>query len=868
MANRLIHTSLTATLFLVGLATSCGVTGDARPIHTQTLEQALAVADFVLETDPPIPEQYDTGNYPSVAAGGTQRLAVFEDGARIRGVRFNQSGAVLDLEWLDFGLKDTQQYYPAVAYGGDRYLVVWAESDGDNATIYAQTVTLDGQLGERHSLGTGYYAQASWLGDAFLVSFTDYGVHLARVDTDGALIPDSKVQVSADSVTSATRPVITATAEGGYVAFSEDDGRRRNVRVARFDATGTVLDPGGVVINPNVQGTSEYALAATPSHALVTFRDEANALKASLLSSEGSLGPTEFDVTPGVEVAGHAAGSDGIEFVVVWNQKLGESDQLRATRVTANGTLEGDATPLRGAPSAFQVTNMDLDFSDGAYALVYEGMGVWGEQFSPQLEAIEQSLALSALPNAQNVPFGSWNGTDYVVSWVDERGEGFQARAIRVSKQGLVLDPEGIAITSDDRRAYSYAAASNTEGTTAFVYIDDEDSNAYLRTMNANGELTAPVLLAAGRPEGLNVASNGSTFLVGYQLGPEPTSQTLTLYAQPLDAAGTPVGSSVVILPEFSRPRVSMVAQGQNFLVTYSGQAQGTGAPVDGKMLRVSASGEPLAELEAPAPGNPYYTAATNPDGAVVFGWNDINTNEVWFRVLNDDTWTEPKLLTAQLSDEAPAFGWNGERFASVWVEERTALWTREVGLDGSLGEESVAVIGDHTWPKFTLGPGPELLLTSVHWELFSRTRRIESRFVGADGTVLPNNPSELDATGGKNDTSATGLDGSPTTPRPSSSPTTSTATNAPPVDQTTAPSTVPSHATSSANSSSSASTTLPVETAQNDTTAATVPTSRRKSGCNVGLAGAGVSSSSLLAIGLLVLLYRRKKPCVVTTNA
>jgi hypothetical protein len=860
MSVRVFAANLTCRILFAGLALSCGVTQRESSVDTQMLHQSLEVAGFVIGTDKPVMEQYSAGHYPSVAAGSNQRLAVYDDSGRIRGVRFDDTG-VLELEWLDFGAQDRIQLYPAVAFGMDRFLVVWSESEDQGSSIYSQIVTLDGQLrGERSRLAEGFAAQVAWLGDAFVMSWIEDGVHLAKVDLDGALVANSSVRVTEVSA-GVTRAVIATSGTQGVVAFSEDDGTRTNVRIARFDAQGAVLDPGGVIANPELQGTSEYSLATNDQNSLLTFKDDSDVIRGSILLADGSLTSTEFEVVGEGDVHGHTVGSDGANFVVVWELGGEETHDLQAKSVSSDGTVDTVSSNVGNASRAFQAWNLDLAFADDAYFLVYEGEGIFGNHFSPGLTNEPSMVALSALPNAQNIPVSAWNGSDYVVSWNDERGDSNQSRAVRVSKDGQVLDPEGIAVSPNGKRALASTSATNTQGTTTFVYTTLDDKRAYLRTMTKDGELTAPLMLADGNPRG-DIVSNGTTFLLGLQVA-DPTSNLATLSVLPLNENGVPQGEARVVVTDFPRPRMMMVAQGQDFLLVYSGQTVETGAPIDGKMVRYSASGEKLGELESPSAGNAYYAMSANPDGAVVFGWNDYATKQLWFRMLMGDTWADASLLTAQPSEEVPTFAWNGDHFVSVWVESRKALWTRDVALDGSLGEESIALVGDHTTPKLTLGPGPELLLTSIHWEMFSRTRRVESRFVVPNGAPLPAQPGD-DVTDG-NDAERTSGDSITSTATTSASPEPSVAIGADPAPTSTGTARTDRAATNGSERTNEVATVSDVQQADAKPPVDEAPqvqsTKRTSGGCHMNITNQTHSASAwLTGIALSLAHFRRRR--------
>src|SRR5690606_4147645 len=102
-----------------------------------------------------------------VAASDSNRVVVFEDTGRTQAVLFDEGGP-LALDWIDLGVDEATQYYPAVAFGEDRYLVAWYES-GSGA--YGQVLSVDGELlSDRKLLAEGAVeVQLDWLNGAFVM---------------------------------------------------------------------------------------------------------------------------------------------------------------------------------------------------------------------------------------------------------------------------------------------------------------------------------------------------------------------------------------------------------------------------------------------------------------------------------------------------------------------------------------------------------------------------------------------------------------------------------------------------------------------------------------------------------------------------
>src|SRR5436190_15085686 len=82
-------------------------------------------------TDTPALVQTDLGHNPVVASDGSGFLAVQEVDSRIRAVRLDPAGKVLDATWLDFSEGTEAQYYPSVAFGAGHYLVTWSALGAD-----------------------------------------------------------------------------------------------------------------------------------------------------------------------------------------------------------------------------------------------------------------------------------------------------------------------------------------------------------------------------------------------------------------------------------------------------------------------------------------------------------------------------------------------------------------------------------------------------------------------------------------------------------------------------------------------------------------------------------------------------------------
>ncbi len=181
-----------------------------------------------LGTDTPVLVPASAGLDPDIGFDGTNFLVTFEDHQRIRAVRVDPAGNVLDFDWIDFGEDGMFQFTPNVAFGGGHYLVTWWQDDGTNLSIRGRLLDPDGNL-----IGTtsfpissdqSIYAAVAWTGDSFLAGWTSLGaspgVHVAILDASGTVVPGSERQVSVSG--SAFKPRIAANATQSIIAWEEE----------------------------------------------------------------------------------------------------------------------------------------------------------------------------------------------------------------------------------------------------------------------------------------------------------------------------------------------------------------------------------------------------------------------------------------------------------------------------------------------------------------------------------------------------------------------------------------------------------------------------------------------------------------------
>lgn len=738
-----------ALLCAVGAA---GVSACGQPQQSESavkqVSAPLTVVDFPIGTDRPVPLQYPTGDYMSLAGDGTNHLAVFYDGGRIRGVRYEDSGRVLDLdEWIRLGRNDENagtQAYTDLAFGGGEYLAVYYDGSDDVSGIFAQGIQTDGTLLSEPVLVAegGLYASVAFNGTDFTVAFYDGDIGLARVALDGSVVEGSKTQVTTGSSTN--RPKLAMADDVGLVVFEQSVNDERRVYAARFEASGNVLDPGGVLVSEATTSSADVSVAAGASEFFVVWTATSSpaAVMGSVVNYDGSVPLREFAISRSTDRAGGSAVAyDGSEYLVVWQDERGEKPQIYGTRMTNTAThVDPEDVALTESASAGQSWNLDLSWDAGRYSLAYVNSGIEGRFIDAALNPLDPGvLELTPLPNAQISPVSAYNGQSYVLGFSDEREDlATQFRSVRIDDAGTVLDPEGIQISGAGAQA-SGGLASNGQ-VTLYTWRDFSNENvAYKRTLSADGVLSGAEVWLPGAEGGGQVVSNGDTFLALYSDGDNGNGNANEIWGQAFDASGGVDGAATKLVT-ISRPRYGVQRLGDEYLLYYSGQEIG-GAAITGSVVRVSASGEITAEYEPVVEGM-LTASAGGSDEQMLFSWQDGDTEGLRGRLLHrDDGWGEPFVLSDQVTEGAPAIAWDGSQFVVVWSEDRTAMWTRNVLPDGSMTEPEQLFVGDYGFPRLTTGEGEQMLLSYVRWLEFSRSRRVESRIVGPLGEGVDDAP-------------------------------------------------------------------------------------------------------------------------------
>jgi hypothetical protein len=377
----------------------------------------------------------------ALAFDGEQFLVVGWIGGSIGGLRMRPNLAVLDPDGIAIALGANFQVDIDAAFDGTNTLVVWSDDrvQGEGPGLYGARVGPDGQILD----GTGFLiasndlrngpikASVAFDGTNFLVTWmvrSSGVVSAVMVDRDGEVVDRFQVVSPGVEVTSQA----VAFGGGGFLVawqsaeYTGSGMFRLDVRAARVDTDGTVIDPSGFLISSSsalsAAGTVDLAYGSTAFLVVWDLPDVGGIMGARVETQGPGPVPTPqpFGLSNGQgEDSEPRVAWNGATHLVVWTAAAGDGDHpldIYGARVDDAGAVL-DRIPISTAP---------------------------GDQQTPTVAA--------------NGPF--------LVTWLDRR-RGVESDpdryATRVDTDGTVGHPVGFAVaTSIGSGFYWYGSAAVT----------------------------------------------------------------------------------------------------------------------------------------------------------------------------------------------------------------------------------------------------------------------------------------------------------------------------------------------------------------------------------------------------------------------
>ncbi|HTW90936.1 MAG TPA: hypothetical protein VMH22_04440 [bacterium] len=526
----------------------------ARPRHTGAATLIPDAGEFLIDTTIQYVAAPGYQQDPAVAFDGVNFLVVWTDwvsdsSSGIYATRVTPAGALLDPSAIVLSTAGSEQQSPAVAFDGTNFLAVWVDNRDSGYDVFAARVTPQGTVLDPSSIpvSTAQYDQeypaVAFDGTDFLVvwsndwrSDSSSDIYAARVTPQGTVLDPTGFAVST-AAGAQSSPTVAFDGVNSLVTWSDPrSDPYGDIYAARVTPQGTVLDPSGIVISAAANSQESPFVAFDGTEYLVAWYDTRSTNYADVYAARVTPAGTVLDPS-GIAVS-TAAGYqnaecvafDGTNFWVTWSDyRSGTAyGDIYAARVTPQGTvLDPSGIAVSAAANdqsypavAFDGANYLVTWMDNRGGSSYD---IYAARVTPQGTVLDASgIAVAADTNDQLYPAVAFDGTNFLLSWTDDRSD-WQGDiyAARVTPQGTVLDPTGILVCAAGEQQYPDVAF---DGTNSFVawgdYRSGSNFDIYCARVTPAGvvEDSGPVVKQAGDQLGPALArGTGSQLFLVYQ---------------------------------------------------------------------------------------------------------------------------------------------------------------------------------------------------------------------------------------------------------------------------------------------------------------------------------------------------------------
>ena len=645
---------------------------------------------------------------PAVATDGTNFLVVWDSDGEIRAARVTPSGQVLDPAGFLVSSRDYfKKSVPAVAFNGTQYLIVWQDkdnsSDTDLGNILGARVSASGVVLDT-TPRTICATTASQLEPAVATDGTDFFV--AWEDRRGTTNPDIYgTVVRANGTVLAPNGVALTTAPGGQqdvtIAYGGGsylvawaDTSVWDIRAARVSNANAVLARDLPIATGNATQSSPM-LAFDGTRFLAVWRNsDTSPSKLEGLRLDATAVPVDATPTPYVTTLdynypGSRLTFTGSYYLLAWGDSRGSTQgtNIYAARIQRDGLLVDPQGILVGGGPGYQQAPAVAGNSFGAFVVwqsdtdtFWEPRDIHGARLGNDGAVLDVPPRVISLEYAaQSQPALGFDGTNYLLTWMEQHGEDEGLYATRVTQDGQVLDPAGIRLDAPSDSSYLVPTHVAFNGQHYLVTWDGTRGGASgIMGVRIRPDGTVldplPLQLATFAPggrviEGGAVASDGQDFFLAYA-GPGPGSNRMDVYGVRILSNGTRATATdtVIVAQLESQYEVQVTYDGQRYVVVWTDSRDfGAGYPeVYGR--KVERDGITLLpEFEIVPRTNSTPVLASNGQGALVV-W-ESGGSQLYGQMLAQDGTLGPSFCIACLEgyDQRASVTFDGTHYVVAW---------------------------------------------------------------------------------------------------------------------------------------------------------------------------------------------------------
>jgi hypothetical protein len=457
------------------------------------------------------------------------------------------------------------------------------------------------------------------------------------IDTNLVYVPAASDQASPRIATDDTTAFV--------VWYDRRNGTSLDIYGSRIDKDGNLLDPAGIFIANAGSNDPNPDVASDGTNYLVVWHYNESGNPYNIYGTRVSKQGNVLDAAP--FIIGDAAGAqmsprvafDGTNYLVVWyDSRSGSSYDIYGTRVAQNGTVL-NPTGIAISTAANYQYFPDVSFDGTNYMVVWQDnrsgtFDIYASRVAQNGVVLDPAgIQISTATDEQNYPAIDFDGTNYFVVWDDGRsGSEYDIYGTRVDTNGTVLNPAGIAIStaSDDQRMPSVSFDGSNYLVSWHDRRDGSNYDIYGARVNQSGVVQEPSGIPIANIDvqqlTAEVISYSGQWLVAWR--DHRNGSYSDIYGSRISSSGTVTDADGILIASSAQAqsKPAVASDGTNYLVVWQ-EDRGGGPPFDIYGMRIDASGRQLDEDAIPistSTGSQEYPAvAFDNDSIYLVMWQD-----------------------------------------------------------------------------------------------------------------------------------------------------------------------------------------------------------------------------------------------------
>lgn len=606
--------------------------------------KSFATGEFMLDTTLRYVPAFGDHHNSASAFDGTNYFLVWEDNRmckdisgpwRIYGTRISPDGTVLDpAGGICISTKDYSQSFPAIAFDGINYMVVWGNFYNGISSIIGTRLTTSGMVLDTQGIVVFAGSSDSALrnpaiafdGSNYMVVWEnrwyvspDYFAKTqgVRVSPSGIVLDATPFTVSNTTIANsfAQYPSIAFGETNYLVAWESNSAGHIDLYGTRVSTNGSILDSTNIPICTLKNHQSNPKIAFDGSNYFVTFRDycikggkyDSMKIYGVRVDTSGVILDTQgIFIRDTPQISGYefyinvpSVSFGNNQYFVTWEEVKRDtindvdSNNVYGIRIDKEGKILDTVTIFNN--SEHYDISTATTFGKDNYFVVCGGIGGRIDSTGAVLDTTGINIVTTV--NEQYEPVIASDGTDYLVVWKEWRGvkdysstlppARYDIYATRINSLGNILDSKPILIASGKPDFGRISAASCVSN--YFVVWNDTSGILRATRISPSGTIIDAELIITQSGGDAFVIFDGTNYFVSW-LTSTGSEGTYFIYGARVDTTGNILPPGEFLVATSGWPFVPMNHftgfDGTNYLINWvGGSCVGTVVDTNGTVL-------------------------------------------------------------------------------------------------------------------------------------------------------------------------------------------------------------------------------------------------------------------------------------------